>query len=149
MTYDQIFNPFFWVAGNFFLLVMSIGLLFYVIFYCFWFRWYEHGGGRLIMAFTSSLLGVVFLILVGLIANPAGAFAYPIDNIVWRPLVRAVVYGVICSTILSLDFTLIRRYRTRALLEFAVEPRPGAQMEPLPADLENTSPVPRKRRVRR
>lgn len=138
MTYDQIFNPFFWVVGNLFLILMSAELAFYCIFYCFWFRWWERPGGRLIMAFTSSLLGVVFLVLVGLVSNPLGSFTYPIDGLVWRPLARTLIYGMVAFTILRLDITLIARYRRGAALEFAVEPRPGA-VPSSPVE-ENTTP---------
>lgn len=138
-------NPFFWVISNALLVIVSAALTFYVIFYFFWFKWWEHAGGRLIMAFTSSLLGVIFLVLVGLTSNPAGSFAYPVDTLVWRPFIRMIVYGAVAFTIIRLDVTLIARYRAASTLEFAVEPRAGVRSLPLLAPtIENSFVKPRK-----
>ena len=133
MTYDNTINPVFWVLSNFEAIGISLLILFFVGWYGLLLRWWEHGGGRLVMLLMSSFLGVIALVVIGVVSNPIGIFAYPEDTVVWRPALRFLVYLVVAYALLRMDITIVRRWREGAAVEFGVQPR---------RKLGDTGPIP-------
>lgn len=153
MNYDTVINPILWILSNVFVIFVSLGILFFVIFYGLFLKWWEHAGGRLVMLLMVMFTGVIALVVIGVISNPVGLLAYPEDVLVWRPAVRVVVYFGVFYAILRLDVTLVQRYRAGMALGFDVRPRTDTGPQPIVRNgepvHENTIPRPRKTRARR
>lgn len=124
-------NPIFWVISNLLIVYIGIALVIFVIGYYTIYDPSSTTAGKLIFRFMLSLVGLVFLVFIGVWINPRGGnywFHYPGDIFWWRPLVRLIVYGYIAYTITSLSVLLGLRkwkpYRLRiAPGEELVKPR--------------------------
>lgn len=108
----EIMNTFFWVASN--VLVGYIGalLLVFVVGYIAIFEPRATRGGKLILRFAVSILGIVFLVWLGIYIDPVpGRTWYIYDGTAadWRPAVRFVGYSFVAYTITSLAIFLFLR----------------------------------------
>jgi hypothetical protein len=110
----DIMNTFFWVASN--VLVGYVGalLVIFVIGYVAIFEPRATTGGRLILRFAVSILGIVFLVFLGVYVDPVGGrtwYSYQGDAADWRPFVRFIGYIFVAYTITSLTvFLFIRKF---------------------------------------
>lgn len=139
--YDGIVNPFLWGLSNLIVLYVCIVMFFYVLGHFIFFKWEKNQGGRLVMGFTSSLLGVVALISISLFTGAHGLFDYPPDVLVWRPALRTIVYTLVALTTTKLALTLIDRWKKRQRFQGA----PPRTKEPISKPDEDTTPKPRMR----
>jgi hypothetical protein len=149
--FDDSLNPLYWILGSVLILVLAVSLSFYVIYYLFWFRWYEHSGGRLIMQLIAAFEILVLLTVLRNLMILGGFIDSPYGTLSWWPLLRFSIYAVLSYTVINIDITLVGRFRNAQRLEFSVEPRrpkvdPTAVIEEntfvqnteLPPHLENT-----------
>jgi hypothetical protein len=159
---DDNLNSVYWLTGSIFILLLASSLTFYVIYYLFFFRWYEHSGGRLIMQLISAFEGLVLLTVLRNLMIMGGFIEFPYGTLVWWPLMRMAIYGVLSYTVIRIDVTLVFRFRRAQRLEFSVEPRnprtgptlvPDSQIPvsptSLPPGLEITFTRPRKSRTKK
>lgn len=137
---DTYVNPVIWVAGNVILAYFFVALAFYVVLYGVKFNWRwiivrdENGvelsrtpnfAGRLILAFTSSLLALASIVVIGTFVNPISPwFVYPnLDIYFWRPTLRLLVFVGVAVTTTALGTSLIRRIRRSQSLNVEVSPK--------------------------
>lgn len=105
-------NSIAWITANLLIAYIAVALLVFVILYVIIFDPKATTGGRLIFRFFVSLVGVMGLVFIGSFIDPVHGrewFVYPGDVIVWRPVVRLIVYGYVAFTVTSLVVLLIIR----------------------------------------
>lgn len=106
-------NTFFWIMSNLFILYIGIVLMVFVAGYAILFDPRATTAGRFVFRFATSLLGVMGLVFIGIFINPttpgSSWLVYPGDIFVWRPLIRAVVYGFVAYTVTGLAVLVILR----------------------------------------
>ena len=124
--FNSTINPYLWVAANAMLAYVGLSLVFYVVFYGLKFRWNANAGGRIIFAFTLSLLGLVALSVVAVFFDPVTEWTtYPEGIQVWRPTFRLLVYTGIAAALTGMNGTLIRRALAAENLNVTVPARPN------------------------
>lgn len=121
---EQYLNPAFWVVSNILLMYLSTALVAYVLVYGIRFRWREYEGGKRIFEFTLSLVGIVALVFIGVFVNsPQGWYIYPEDVLIWRPILRLVIFYTVALTLTRLNVILWRRLLAGRPLDLSVPPR--------------------------
>lgn len=107
------FNTVMWVLSNLFILYIGVVLFVFVVGYFILFDPRATTAGRFVFQFALSLLGVIGLVFIGIFINPtapgASWLVYPGDIYVWRPLVRAIIYGLVAYTVTGLAVLVILR----------------------------------------
>lgn len=106
-------NSVFWVLGNVLIAYIGIVLLGFLVLYYIWFDVKATTGGKLLFRFMVSLLGIVFLVYLGVFVDPSSDTVwhqFPESTVEpWRPGLRLVIYGFVAFTISSLVTLLVLR----------------------------------------
>lgn len=108
----EAINAFAWVAGNVLVAYIAALLILFVILYPVFFNTGATDGGKLILRFMISLVGVVLLVFVGIFIDPSSGrewLTYPGDVAIWRPVVRFGIWAYVSWTITALVILLGRR----------------------------------------
>lgn len=136
-----VVNPLFWALSNATLAYFFLALLVYVLTYSIKFKWrwidiYDpndvlvsripNQAGRLILAFTSSLLAVAAIIVIGVFVNPRQSWLDLPDQDLfwWRPTLRLLIFLGVSVTITAMDYSLWRRIFRKEKLGIEIEQRP-------------------------
>jgi hypothetical protein len=86
-------------------------------------------GGRLIFALTTSLAGIILLVVLQIFFVPTTGrpwYIAPAEPVFWLPTLRFIVYASITTSIVAMDVTLVRRYVRSQSLEISAPPRESA-----------------------
>jgi len=116
MTPLDAINSFAWIGANVLVAYITLILMVFVAGYYFLFDPKATTAGRYVFRFMVSLMGIAILIFIGqFIDSPKGRewYHYPMDDtLVWRPIVRFVVYAYVSYTITALAILLgIRKWK--------------------------------------
>lgn len=128
----QHINPSLWVMTNLLWFFGYAALAFYVLIYGLVFNWNTlpngeaNTGGRLIFSLTTSLGGVVGLLLLQIFLVPTSGRAWyeaPESPVFWLPTLRFIVYSAVVVTVVVMDATLINRIIKSQPLDISVPAR--------------------------
>lgn len=101
-----------WLLGNLALIYAGVGVLIFVLAYYILFDPKSTTAGKLVFRFFVSLLGLLFLVIIGIFIDhpPSRPWWALGENVApWRPPLRALVYVYISYSITSLAVLLVRR----------------------------------------
>ena len=124
-------NPIIWICTQVLIVYILFSLIFYVTLYGIKFRWADYRGGQLIFALTSSLAGVMLLVVTGFFINPATGFQWyeiPEEAFFWRPILRFVMYVGVAATVSAMNYELISRLNARSALAVRVPLRDDSRL---------------------
>lgn len=112
-------NPALWVVTSLILFFGYAALFFYVAVYGIFFDWLwlperkgPNVGGRLMFALTTSLAGVVALLLLQIFFFPSTGrpwYIAPSEPVFWLPTLRFIVYTGVVASLTAMSATLIRQ----------------------------------------
>ena len=108
----DVINTIAWIGSNLALAYIAIVVVLFVVMYYVFFDPKATTAGKMIFKFMLSLVGILFLVYIGVFVNPVGAgpFHPPAEYVEpWRPILRLVVYGYVAWTVTSLAIALILR----------------------------------------
>lgn len=124
MSILDVINPIAWVLSNLILAYIALGVVVFVIMYYALFDPKATTGGKLIFRFMLSLVGIIFLVFIGIFVDPIAGRSWSQiapDVEWWRPLLRLLVYGYVAFTVTSLAVLLVKRKWFPSRLRIAPE----------------------------